>query len=49
MKAPKLVAVTNIHESWLLFQRGERREAMRLLDLAENELKSTGHVCLWEH
>ena len=44
MKAPKLVAVTNIHESWLLFQRGERREAMRLLDLAENELKSTGHA-----
>jgi tetratricopeptide (TPR) repeat protein len=44
MKAPKLVAVTNIHESWLLFQRGERREAMRLLDLAESELKSTGHA-----
>ena len=44
MKAAKLVAVTNIHESWLLFQRGERREAMRLLDLAENELKSTGHA-----
>ena len=44
MKASKLVAVTNIHESWLLFQRGERREAMRLLDLAENELKSTGHA-----
>jgi tetratricopeptide (TPR) repeat protein len=44
MTAPKLVAVTNIHESWLLFQRGERREAMRLLDLAESELKSTGHA-----
>src|SRR5271156_5206336 len=44
MKAAKLVAVTNIHESWLLFQRGERREAMRLLDLAEAELKSTGHA-----
>jgi tetratricopeptide (TPR) repeat protein len=44
MKALKLVAVTNIHESWLLFQRGERREAMRLLDLAESELKSTGHA-----
>jgi tetratricopeptide (TPR) repeat protein len=44
MKAAKLVAVTNIHESWLLFQRGERREAMRLLDLAESELKSTGHA-----
>jgi tetratricopeptide (TPR) repeat protein len=44
MKAPKLVAVTNIHESWLLFQRGDRREAMHLLDLAESELKSTGHA-----
>jgi tetratricopeptide (TPR) repeat protein len=44
MKAPKLVAVTNIHESWLLFQRGERREAMRLLDMAESELRSTGHA-----
>src|ERR1700733_6187891 len=44
MKGPKLGAVTNIHESWLLFQRAERREAMRLLDLAENERKSTGHA-----
>jgi tetratricopeptide (TPR) repeat protein len=44
MGAPKLVAVTNIHESWLLFQRGQRREALRLLDEAEAELKSTGHA-----
>jgi tetratricopeptide (TPR) repeat protein len=44
MQAAKLVAVTNIHESWLLFQRGERREAMRLLDSAEAELRSTGHA-----
>jgi tetratricopeptide (TPR) repeat protein len=44
MGAPKLVAVTNIHESWLLFQRGQRREALRLLDDAEAELKSTGHA-----
>jgi tetratricopeptide (TPR) repeat protein len=44
MNAPKLVAVTNIHESWLLFQRGQRREALRLLDEAEAELKSTGHA-----
>jgi tetratricopeptide (TPR) repeat protein len=42
--ATRLVAVTNIHESWLLFQRGQRREAMRLLDEAEAELQSTGHV-----
>src|SRR5277367_1394249 len=44
MGAPGLVAVTNIHESWLLFQRGQRREALRLLDEAEAELKSTGHA-----
>jgi len=44
MGAPKLVAVTNIHESWLLFQRGQRKEALRLLDEAEAELKSTGHA-----
>lgn len=44
MHAPKLVAVTNIHESWLLFQRGQRREALRLLDEAEAELASTGHA-----
>ena len=44
MGAPRLVAVTNIHESWLLFQRGQRREALRLLDEAEAELKSTGHA-----
>ena len=39
-----LSPVTNIHESWLLFQRGQRREALRLLDEAEAELKSTGHA-----
>jgi len=44
MNALKLVAVINIHESWLLFQRGQRHEAFRLLDEAEAELKSTGHA-----
>ncbi|WP_141224000.1 tetratricopeptide repeat protein [Granulicella pectinivorans] len=44
MEAPRLVAVTNIHESWLLFQRGQRKEAMRLLDEAQAELSTTGHV-----
>jgi tetratricopeptide (TPR) repeat protein len=42
--APKLVAVVEIHESWLLFQRGQRRESMHLLDKAESELKETGHA-----
>jgi tetratricopeptide (TPR) repeat protein len=42
--AMKLVAVAKIHESWLLFQRGERRQAIRLLDEAEEELRSTGHA-----
>ena len=42
--APKLVAVSKIHESWLVFQKGERKTALRLLDEAERELKPTGHA-----
>lgn len=42
--APRLVASTKIHESWLLFQRGERRHASQLLDEAEQGLKSTRHA-----
>ncbi len=44
MKAPKITAVIKIHESWLLFQRDERREAMRLLDEAEAEISTTDHA-----
>lgn len=36
-------AVIQIHESWLLFQKGERREALRLLTHAEHVLKGTDH------
>lgn len=36
-------AVIQIHESWLLFQKGQRREALRLLAHAEHVLKSTDH------
>jgi tetratricopeptide (TPR) repeat protein len=43
LKATRLIAVIEIHESWLLFQRGQRKEAFRLLDEAEVELKPTGH------
>jgi tetratricopeptide (TPR) repeat protein len=43
LRAPRLSAVIQIHESWLLFQRGQRKEAFRLLDDAEEELKPTGH------
>jgi tetratricopeptide (TPR) repeat protein len=43
-KATKLVAVTKIHESWLVFQKGERRHALDLLDEAEDELRATGHA-----
>lgn len=43
-KAPRLVAVTQIHESWLAFQRGERPYAFQLLDSAEKALKPTGHA-----
>jgi tetratricopeptide (TPR) repeat protein len=42
--ASRLVAVTRIHESWLMFQRGERKLALELLDQAEEELRDTGHA-----
>jgi tetratricopeptide (TPR) repeat protein len=44
LRAPKLIAVIQIHESWLLFQRGQRKEAFVLLDEAEMALRSTGHA-----
>ena len=43
-KAPKLVAVTKIHLSWLAFQNGERPYAFQLLDEAETALRPTGHA-----
>ncbi len=43
-EAPKLVAVTKIHESWLAFQSGERQYAFQLLDEAETTLRPTGHA-----
>lgn len=36
-------AVIQIHESWLLFQKGQSREAVKILDRAESVLKSTDH------
>ena len=36
-------AVIQIHESWLLFQKGLSREAVKILDRAESVLKSTDH------
>ncbi len=39
----KLTAVIQIQESWLLFQRGMRKEAWHLLAHAEAVLKSTDH------
>ncbi|HVT97098.1 MAG TPA: hypothetical protein VHE33_06290 [Acidobacteriaceae bacterium] len=36
-------AVIQIHESWLLFQKGQRREALRLLTHAEHVLQPTDH------
>ena len=38
-----LAAVIQIQESWLLFQRGSTKEALRLLAHAEGVLKSTDH------
>jgi len=40
----RLVAVTRIHESWLVFQNGDMRRALQLLDEAERELKPIGHA-----
>jgi tetratricopeptide (TPR) repeat protein len=36
-------AVIQIHESWLLFQKGQRSEALRLLTHAEHVLRLTDH------
>lgn len=36
-------SVIQIHESWLLFQKGLRKEALRLLTHAETSLKDTDH------
>lgn len=44
LRAPKLAAELKIHESWLLFQRGQRKDAFRLLEEAEAELRLTGHA-----
>jgi tetratricopeptide (TPR) repeat protein len=38
-----LTAVIQIHESWVLFQEGMRKEALRLLAHAEAALKDTDH------
>jgi tetratricopeptide (TPR) repeat protein len=38
-----LTAVIQIHESWVLFQKGLRKEALRLLAHAEAALKNTDH------
>jgi len=37
-------AVIHIHESWLLFQKGMRKEALRLLTEAETTLKASDHT-----
>ena len=36
-------SVIQIHESWLLFQKGMTKEALRLLSQAESILKNTDH------
>jgi tetratricopeptide (TPR) repeat protein len=43
LKLPILVAEMKIHESWMLFQRGLRQDAFRLLDEAESVLRRTDH------
>ncbi len=44
LEAPRLVAVTKLHESWLVSQKGDRKLAFTLLDEAEAELLPTGHA-----
>jgi tetratricopeptide (TPR) repeat protein len=44
IKASRLVAVAKIHESWLVFQKGERQYAFQLLDESEKVLRSTNHA-----
>ncbi len=44
MRSMRLVAVTQIHESWLAFQRDERAQAFELLEEAERVLQPTGHA-----
>lgn len=43
LNASKFEAELKIHESWLHFQRGQKRDALRLLNEAELELCTTGH------
>jgi tetratricopeptide (TPR) repeat protein len=43
-RAPKLVAVTKIQQSWLAFQGGDLTSAFQLLDEAETTLRPTGHA-----
>jgi tetratricopeptide (TPR) repeat protein len=44
---PKMAAVMRVLESWLLFQKGQYREASRILDQAETVLRSSDdHITL---
>jgi tetratricopeptide (TPR) repeat protein len=44
---PKMAAVMRVLESWLLFQKGQYREAARILDQAESVLRNTDdHITL---
>jgi len=44
---PKMAAVMRVLESWLLFQKGQYREAARILDQAETVLRnSDDHITL---
>lgn len=42
--AHKFIAEAQVHESWLLFQMGQRKRAFQLLDEAEAQLRPTGHA-----
>ncbi len=41
LRAPRMAAVMQVLESWLLFQQGKWKEAMRVSEAAENTLRQT--------
>lgn len=41
LKAPRMAAVMQVLESWLLFQQGKWKEAVRVSEAAENTLRQT--------
>lgn len=41
LESPRMAAVMQVLEGWILFQQGKWKEAVRVSEIAENELRST--------